>query len=356
MTRKAVKIGIVGAKFAAGLHAMAYSRCPDAEVIAVCDKDEEVMNSFAKEFGITKQYRTYQELVLDPEIQLISICVPNFLHYEVAIAACNAGKHVVCEKPLATSVKDAKQMVKSFHDKKLKLMYAEDWNFAPAIIRAKEIIEEGAIGDILYVKAKETHNGSHSPFAQTLELCGGGAFLHVGIHPAGFVRFITGQEVVDVVAKISLGKENNLVHKELEGEDWGVALLTMENGTFALIEGNYITLGGMDDKIEIYGTKGVLKIDLTFGSPLRVYSECGYSYVVEKSDLSIGWTTPAVDEFYSLGYQNELAEFVKAVKEDLPAPKGGTGEDGLAALAIVQAAYMSAKKKGPVNPVTLWKE
>ncbi|MGE5623600.1 MAG: Gfo/Idh/MocA family protein [Methanocella sp.] len=351
-----IKIGIVGAKFAAELHATAYGRCPDAEVVAVCDLDEARVGAFADRFGIPKRYTNYRDLLWDPEVQLVSICVPNFLHHEVALAACDAKKDVVCEKPLATTVEQGKEMVEAFARSGLRLMYAEDWNFAPALIRAKEIVSEGALGDLLFIKAKETHNGSHSPFAQKLAFCGGGALLHLGCHPAAFVRYLTGQEVVEVVAKTSPGLEGNLVHKGLEGEDLGVAILTLANKTYAVIEGNYITQGGMDDSVELYGTKGVLKANLTFGSPLSVYSSAGYGYVVEKADLSTGWTTPAIDEFYSLGYQNELAAFVRCVKENRPVPAGGTGEDGLAALAIVKAAYLSSESGRPVNPLALWKE
>lgn len=351
-----VKIGIVGAKFAAELHATAYGRCADAEIVAVCDLDEARVNAFADRFGIPRRYTDYRQLLSDPEVRLVSICVPNFLHHEVALAAAAAGKDAVSEKPLATTIEQAKEMVQAFKARGLRLFYAEDWNFAPALIRARQIVEEGALGDILFVKAKETHNGSHSPFAQKLSFCGGGALLHLGCHPAAFVRHITGREVVEVVAKTSGGLQNNLVHHGMEGEDLGVAVLTLDNGTYAVIEGNYITQGGMDDTVEIYGTKGVLKANLTFGSPLSVYSPVGYSYVVEKADLSTGWTNPAVDEFYSLGYQNELAEFVRCVKEDRPVPAGGTGEDGLAALAIVKAAYLSSAEGRPVNPLKLWKE
>lgn len=350
-----VKIGIVGAKFAAELHATAYGRCADAELVAVCDLDQARVEAFADRFGIPKRYTDYRQMVADPDIQLVSVCVPNFLHHEVALAAAEAGKDVVCEKPLATTVEQGREMVEAFERKGLRLMYAEDWNFAPALIRAKQIIDEGALGEVLYLKAKETHNGSHSPFAQKLSYCGGGALLHLGCHPAAFVRYISGQEVVEVLAKTSGGLARNLVHHGMEGEDLGVAVLTLANGTFAVIEGNYITQGGMDDVVEIYGTKGVLKANLTFGSPLSVYSPVGYSYVVEKADLSVGWTRPAVDEFYSLGYQNELSEFVRCVKEGRPAPTGGTGRDGLAALAIIKAAYLSAQEGRPINPLTLWK-
>ena len=345
-----VGIGIVGARFAAELHAIAYSRCADANIVAVCSNQPDELESFASRFQISKAYLDYKQMVQDPEVEVVSICVPNFLHHQVAMAACEAGKHVVCEKPLATTIEDALEMMEAFEKANLKLMYAEDWNFAPALVRAKEIVDEGAIGRILYVRAKESHNGSHSPFAQTLEYCGGGALLHLGCHPAAFIRYITGQEVVEVVGATTEGLKENLIHHQMEGEDFGVAFLTLADGSRALIEGNYITLGGMDDCVELYGTKGVLKVDLTFGSPISVYSTEGYSYVLEKADVSTGWTRPAVDEFYSLGYQTELAAFIKCVKEDLQIPEGAGASDGLAALAIIKAAYISAKEGRPVDP------
>jgi len=345
-----VRVGIVGARFAAELHAIAYSRCPDAEIVSVCANESDEVAAFASRFQIKNTYSDYRDMVHDPDVDLVSICVPNFLHHRVAMAACAAGKHAVCEKPLATTVEHALEMVEAFDENGLKLMYAEDWNFAPALVRVKQIVDEGAIGRIVYIRAKESHNGSHSPFAQKLAYCGGGALLHLGCHPAAFVSHITGQEVVEVVAAVSGGLGANLVYRDLEGEDLGVAFLTLADGARAVIEGNYVTQGGMDDCVELFGSEGVVKVDLTFGSPISVYSTRGYSYVVEKADMSTGWSRPAVDEFYSLGYQNELAAFVKCVKDDLPVPEGGRGIDGLAALAVIQAAYISAREGRPVDP------
>ncbi|HHY46284.1 MAG TPA: Gfo/Idh/MocA family oxidoreductase [Firmicutes bacterium] len=353
---KTVKVGIVGTKFAADLHIKAYERCPGVEVVAAAGRDKGRLTEFADAHGIPGRYTDYREMLEDPDIDLVSICVPNFLHHEVGLAIAAAGKHAICEKPLATTLEDAREMVRAFEAAGRTLFYAEDWIFAPAIRRAREIIEEGAIGQVLFVKAKENHNGSHSPYAQTLEYCGGGSLIHLAIHPAGFIRWLTRQEVVEVIAKRSGGGERNLVHKKLEGEDWGAALLTMEDGTYGFIEGNYITLGGMDDAIEIYGTKGSIKINVTLGSPITVYSTVGYSYVVEKADMSVGWTHPAIDEESSLGYESEIATFVKCVAEGAPAPWGCRAVDGLAALAIIKAAYISAEQGKPVNPTALWKD
>ena len=110
-------------------------------------------------------------------------------------------------------MEDAELIVKTCKDAGVKLMYAEDWVFAPSLRRAKAICDEGGIGDILYIKAKETHSGSHSPFAQKIKFCGGGAMIHLGIHPIGFVRYLKAKEVVEVVGKTSGGSEQNMKHQ-----------------------------------------------------------------------------------------------------------------------------------------------
>ena len=338
-----VRVGIVGSRFAAGLHAEAYRRCPQAEVIAAAAIDN--LEKFCKQYQIPESYSDYHEMLKREGLDLVSICVPNFLHKEVVIAAANAGKHIICEKPLATKLEDAQMMLKAAKENKVKLMYAEDWLFAPALVRAKKIYEEGAIGKVLYLKAKETHPGSHSLYAQKLKYCGGGAIIHLAVHPIGFVRWFQGKEVVEVIGKVSGGKEKNLKHHHFEVEDWGAAILTFEDGTYAFVEGNYITCGGLDDTVEIYGTEGVIKVNLSQGSPISVYSLEGYSYAIEKAEMTKGWTRPAIDEESSLGYTDEIAHFVNCVQNNKEPMKGVRGEDGKAVLEIIMTIYKSMKEE-----------
>ena len=178
---KKVKIGIVGSKFAADFHCDSYSRNDKVEIAAVASINNP--EKISGDWKIPDTYKDYNEMLKRDDIDLISICVPNFLHHEVAIAAARAGKHMVCEKPMATSVEDAKEILEVCNKEGVKLIYAEDWCFAPALKRVIAVTEEGAIGDILYVKAKETHCGTHSPFAKNAKTCGGGAVIHLAIHP-----------------------------------------------------------------------------------------------------------------------------------------------------------------------------
>lgn len=337
-----VRVGIVGSKFAATLHIQAYNRNPYAQIAALASTAQDLPD-FCKKYIIPSFYNDYHRMLEEADLDLIDVCVPNYLHKEVAVAALEAGKHVITEKPIATNLKDADAMLEACAKSNMKLMYAEDWIFAPALQKAKAICDEGAIGDILYLKAKETHSGSHSKYAQTIEFCGGGAMIHLGIHPVGFVRYLKGMEVVEVIGKTSDGGKDNLKHLSLEGEDWAAGILTFEDGTFALVEGNYITMGGLDDIVEIYGTTGVMKVNLSQGSPISVYSSDGYSYAIEKADTTKGWTRPAVDEELSLGYLDEISHFIDCVRTNQEPMWGVRGQDGKAALEIVIAIYESAK-------------
>jgi len=337
-----VGVGIVGSAFAGGLHASAYRRCLDATIVAAYDMDAEKLKDFCGKHGIPKACSSLEELLARDDVHMVSICTPNFTHKELAAAALDAGKHVVCEKPLATTLEDGRALLETARAAGRKLMYAEDWIFAPALVRTRELIEEGAVGEVLYLKAKEVHNGSHSIFAQRKEYCGGGSMIHLGIHPVGLALALLG-EPVEVVGSVSGGEDGNLFHTNYTGEDWAVGILTFADGKRALIEGNYITVGGMDDVIEVYGTDGVIKVDLTFGSPLSVYSRPGFTYAVEKADTTKGWTRPAVDEERNLGYPDEIAHFVDCVRSDTQPKVGVRGEDGLRCLEVVMAIYESAR-------------
>lgn len=344
MAKDKIKVGIVGAQFAATLHIEAYHRCPYVEVIGVASPYEDELKKFCKTYNVPRYFTDVDEMINSKEIDLISACVPSFLHKEIVIKAAKAGKNVICEKPLATKIEDGEEMIKVCKEKNVKLMYAEDWCFAPILKRVKEIYQEGGIGDILLIKAKESHQGSHSPYAQKIKFCGGGALIHLGIHPIGAALWLKEKKVVEVIGKTSGGLNKNLIHHQLEGEDFGCGILTFEDGTISYVEGNYITKGGLDDTFEVYGTKGKIQAKISLGSPLLVYSEPGYKYAVEKADTTKYWTFPSVDENAELGYVNEIAYFVDCVRLNKEIMYGVRGEDGLEALKITKAIYESAAK------------
>jgi predicted dehydrogenase len=332
---------MVGSKFAADFHADSHSRNPLAEIMALAAIDN--LEEYSKKWGVKDTMTDFKELCKRDDVDLIDVCVPNFLHHDVVMEAAANKKHIICEKPLATTVEDAREMVDFCQKQGVKLMYAEDWIFAPALRRAIELINEGAIGRMLWVKAKEVHNGSHSPFAQQKKYCGGGSLMHLAVHPIGFVRYLFGEKVTEVNGWVTGGEDKNYYHKNYTGEDWGSCMLKFESGRYAFCEGNYITVGGMDDKVEIYGEEGRLNVDLTFSSPIQAYSRPGFEYAIEKTDTTKHWTWPAVDEFANLGYVDQLRYFVDCVVKDEEPMFGIRGEDGLACVEIVKAAYESAE-------------
>jgi predicted dehydrogenase len=335
-----VKIGIIGAKFAGDFHAQSWAGVPEAKIYAIADIDDKAREQFATVHNVTKTYGDYKTLLQDPEIDLVDICLPNFLHAEVTIAAMEAGKDVICEKPFATTLEDGERILDVQKKTGRKYFYAEDWIFAPSLVRAKNLLNEGALGKALYLRGKEVHNGSHSPFAQKIKFCGGGSLIHLAVHPIGFFHHLLGMPA-SVMGKCSGGGENNMVHKKMEGEDWGFAILSYADGTEVTVEGNYVTRGGMDDVVEIYGTEGRLTVDMTMGNPLSVFSMKGYGYAIEKADFTQGWTKPAVDEHQALGYKDELRHFKDCICGDAEQMKGTSAEDGLNVLKIIDAIYRS---------------
>jgi predicted dehydrogenase len=342
-----VKVLLVGAAFSADLHMDGYSRCTDiAEIAAVCDKDINKAKELIQRYnlGVCKVYDDYKRAIAEADCDIVDICLPNFLHHDVALEAFDKGKDVISEKPLATTVEDAIEMVEAARKAGKKLYYAEDWLFAPALNKALSLVNEGGIGKPLYIRARECHGGSHSPFAQTIKYCGGGAMVHLGIHPVAFLLALKENKWTELVAMASGGLENNMLHKKMEGEDWSACLMKFEDGTSALLEANYLTMGGMEDVIDIYGTEGRMHIDLTFSSPINAYSVPGLSYTVEKAEITTGWSRPAVDEKFNLGYVDEIRHFMECCMKKEDAKIGLRGIDGLEALRVVNLIYKSARE------------
>ena len=342
-----VKVLLVGSAFCADLHMDAFARFRDrVEIVGICSKDPGQIASLAAKYGI-KGYAVhddYMTAIDKVECDVVDICVPNFLHYEVCMAALDKKRPVICEKPLATTVEDGRAMLKKAEEVGKNIYYAEDWLFAPALRRALEIIEEGAIGNLQYIRARESHSGSHSPFTQTIKFCGGGSMLHLGIHPVAFVLALKGNRWTEVTAMKSGGLEKNIKHKKLEGEDWCTAVVRFDDGTVSTLEGNYIASGGMEDVIDFYGDKGRMHVDLGMSSAISCFSVPGVSYTVEKAEVTTGWSRPTVDEKYNLGYVGEIEHFLDCLRDGVPAKTGLRGQDGLEALELLFYIYQSANE------------
>jgi predicted dehydrogenase len=331
------RIGIVGAGFVANLHAEAFGDVPDADVVAVASSRLDRAEAFAREHGIAQTLGDYRELLRLPEVDAITIACPNDLHARVCIDAAAAGKHVICEKPLALNLDECDAMIEACRKAGVLLLYAEELLFAPKYVRAKTLVDEGALGRVYYVRQLECHYGPHSDWFWDVRRSGGGVLMDMGCHSIAFARWVYDNASIESVTA-ELG---TLVHGDrTRGEDHAIVTLRFAGDRLAVAENSWARAGGVDDRAEIYGSAGLTVADLLRGSSLRTYSSTGYGYAVEKAERTQGWTFTMFEETWNYGFPQEMAHFL-ACMEGREQPRS-TGEDGRAVLEAIIAAYASA--------------
>lgn len=353
------KIAILGAGFITDIHMESYHRfVPEAEVIAVYARNPEKAKAFAEKHGIAQWFSNMHDAIHQSGCEVVDICLPNFLHAEATVSAARAGKHVIIEKPLAVTLEEADTMIGACRDAGVKLMYAEELCFAPKYERVRQLIKEGAIGDLYMLKQAEKHSGPHSDWFYDIDLAGGGVLMDMGCHAMQWFRWILDNaKAVSVYASMS-----TVLHKQrTRGEDNSVVIVEFENGVTAVAENSWAKHGGMDDRSEAHGTGGVIYADLFMGNAAISYSKNGYGYAMEKADTTVGWSFTVFEEVFNQGYPHELKHFIDCVRNNKQPLV--TGEDGRAVLEILYAAYASAgsgKKvtlpfsAGVDKPVDLW--
>mgnify|MGYP001210697470 FL=1 len=246
-----VRVGIIGSGFIANIHAMSLREAHNAELVAVASKTPGKAAAFAKERGIPDAYEDYRQLLERNDIDAVIVGVPNYLHEEVVVAAAQAGKHIMCEKPFARTIEEAQRMLDAVNQAGVKLVYGEMLCFAPKYVRAKRLVEEGALGKVFLVKQSEEHDGPHSPWFWDVNLSGGGVLLDMGCHSIEFARWILGRPAVKSVT----AQMGTFVHKgRTQGEDHSLCIIEFENNALAVAENSWGKTGGIDDRCEIYGT------------------------------------------------------------------------------------------------------
>jgi predicted dehydrogenase len=355
-----VKVGLIGSGFVADLHAAAARMVPDLELVAVASPSPGKAKHFAQERGIPRAFEDYRDLLALPEISLVTLALPNHLHAQAALHAAAAGKHIACEKPLCRTLEEADAMIDGCRKAGVLLMYAEELCFAPKYVRAKQLVDEGALGKVFLVKQSEEHFGPHMPWFWDVNLSGGGVLLDMGCHSIEFARWVLGKPKVKSV----FASMNTHVHGDkTRGEDHSLCLVEYEGGQVGLAENSWAKQGGVDDRCEIYGSGGFTRADLLRGSALLTYSEPGYGYAVEKAATTKGYTFTMYEEIWNYGFPQELTHFVHCVQgKETPIE---TGEDGREVLKIICAAYESAGSGKRIDwpyspprvdkPIDLWR-
>lgn len=351
-----VKVGVIGSGFISDIHVRSLKTINNAEIIACASIDKESLKKFVKKYEIPHSFTDYRKMLEMNEIDVVTLGVPNDLHMQMVVNCTDAGKHVICEKPLCLSLKDADLMINSCKEAGVKLMYVEQYCFAPKYLKLKELIKSRALGKIYFIKHSQKHDGPHSPWFFDIERTGGGVIMDMGCHTFGFFRWLTDNaEVESIYADIG-----TYMHKDkTKGEDNAIVIIKFKGSITAVSEISWAKRGGYDDRAEVYGLKGLSFADMS--SSLRTYSEIGFEYVSEKAPISIGWSYHIFEEDWQSGFPQLFSHFIDCVennKEPLL-----TGEDGKIILEMVYAAYKSAKEGRKVKlpfrsdepkPINLW--
>jgi myo-inositol 2-dehydrogenase / D-chiro-inositol 1-dehydrogenase len=337
-------VGLVGSGFISNLHAEAFGHVREAAVLAVASATEAHARRLAEKQSVGRWHSDYRALLDEDDIDLVCVGVPNDLHRNVVVAAAEAGKHVICEKPLARTLAEADEMVAACEAADVRLMYAEELCFAPKYVRAKELVDEGALGEVFLVQQGEQHFGPHSDWFWDVSRSGGGVLMDMGCHAVEFFRWIFDKPQAESV----MAELGTFVHGErTRGEDHAIATVRFTGNRIGLVETSWAKPGGMDDRAEILGSKGVIYVDLVRGSSLTTYSEVGYDYAVEKGPATRGWTFTMFEELWNYGLPQEMQHFVDCVLSDREPLE--TGDDGRAVLEIIYAMYLAAGDRGRVH-------
>jgi predicted dehydrogenase len=335
-----IRVGIIGCGFAGMMHGIAFQPYIDSgevKLVASCDIAEENAAKMAKEYDMEAHCADWQDIVRSEDIDAVSIALPHYLHAEVAIAAAEAGKHVLCEKPMATSLEDCDRMIQAAKDANVNLMIAETYRFMPTMVKIKEIIESGKIGDIFFARGSECLNEvpnyiDADSWHCTADKAGGGAWFDAGVHVCSAFRYTLGD-----VDSVRAGLLEHIAFKEKE-DDNGIVLLKFKNGAAAeafLSE----TIGSPPFiRFEFYGTDGTILMDTSWDEPIKFFSG--------KDNPSEEWETPDVEhlpmpQFYTLSFREEVKEFVESIQQNRE-PKY-RGEEGKVAVEMALMGTLSSK-------------
>lgn len=376
-----IRVGLVGCGFVSELHMYAFRRVygVGVEVAAVAARGGHVVE-FAGRHQIPRVYLSFAELIADRELDVIDICTPPNLHAGMIVAAMQAGKHVICEKPFAGYFgRDGDRQPIGKHVPKAlmyervleemdatraaiertgkRFMYAEDWIYAPAVTKTAEILR-ATKDKILFMKGEESHSGSHATHAAQWAMTGGGSLIRMGCHPLSAVLYLKQVEakargetirvasvigdVGNVTAVLKPEERTYIKANPIDVEDWGTLTATFSDGTKATVFSGDMIMGGVRNLIETYTSGGSLFANITPNTHLMSYQtseeKLASVYITEKVDRKTGWQYVCLEEEWTRGYLQEIQDFMECA---------ATGRQPLSDLAL---AYETIK----VNYAGYW--
>lgn len=335
-----VRIGMLGCGFLATFYMQGLSQVPNQQVVVVYGRDAGKAAAFAEHWQIPESSDDMKAVAARADIDLLIIALPNNIHFDAALLAAEHKKNVACTKPLARTAEEARKMLEAVQKAGVLHCYGETEVFSPAVMNAKGLIDEGAIGRVLTVRSREAHAGPHAPHFWDIEQAGGGALMDMGCHTIEAARYFIGKQVkpVEVLAWGAL-----MVHTDkTTAEDNAIVLLRFENGALAQSEISWTARGSLDLRNEVYGTEGSIFTDVTRSTPINAFVRATNTYLLEKAESNSGWIFPLPDEARVYGYHEEMRHFVECVAQGKQPRE--TFEDGLIVNTIIDAAYRSIKE------------
>jgi len=327
--------GLIGMFYTMTLHGQ---RGRD-RVTTVYSRTREHADAFAAQWGIPKAVTDLKQAIEDPDTDTVVIGLPNNQHAQAVELAAAAGKAILCTKPLGRTAAEARQMLEIVERAGVFAGYLEDLVYTPKTLKALDSVKGGALGDILWVRSRETHPGPHSAWFWDAEQAGGGAIIDLGCHCAEIIRNFAGKNnrPVEVMCWA-----DTLVHP-IVAEDNAIALIRFENGAMGQFEVSWTFRGGMDLRDEVAGTNGTIWLNHFLRTGFEMFTAAGGGYVAEKAETETGWLFPVGDEVHELGYNHMFTDMFDAMDN------GGTPletfYDGYVVNAILDAAYRSAKSR-----------
>ena len=317
-------------------------------VRVVYSRSEDRGAAFRQRWGIPESTTDMAAAISHPDTDVVIVALPNHLHEEAVTAVARAGKAVLCTKPLGRTAAEARRMLEAVEKAGVFAGYLEDLCYTPKTLKAITSVQAGAIGDVTWVRSRETHPGPHSAWFWDGRLTGGGAIIDLGCHCIEISRnFIgKGNRPLEVMCHT-----DTLVHP-ITDEDNAIALIRFESGAIGQFEVSWTFRGGMDLRDEVAGTAGTIWINHFLRTGFEMFTAGGGSgYVAEKAETTAGWLFPVGDEVSELGYVDMFTDMLDAL-EGGRSPQE-TFYDGYVVNAIMDAAYASAKS-GRWEPVDLF--
>lgn len=330
-----VRIAILGAGFVADFYLRALQYVRGQEVVVLMARSLEKGRALADRYGVPQVVTHVADVLSRDDVDLVLVALPHDLHVEVVREVTAARKAIVCTKPLGRNAAEAATILKLVREAGVWHGYAETEVFAPGLVKAKQLVDSGAIGQVLSVRAREAHGHPHA-HARIAERMGGGPLRGLGCHCVAIGRWFLGPDnrPLEVMAW-----GDRLYRTDVTSEDNAVAIVRFEDGRIAQIEAGWTHTAGLDVRNEIHGSHGWIATDETGSTGVRAFAGRDAGYVVEKAGAATGWLTPVAEEPWVYGYHAELAHFVASFSSGTTPRQ--TFDDGLIDNAVIDAAYRS---------------